>query len=362
AMPDLTQAFRATVAEITASGTVVPRPTATVKTRPPKATPDAWLKEAHQISKTMADLRAFIITIRPAYLNLSRNTGMNGLRLPQRSDSIPKHQHATISTSSKALQNLLDAVSSLNTLSDKDRDSIDTQVRVMMMQIKGAIEDLERLEQERRKQQQKNTHAAGGLLAAGLTQLMAAVGGPSGGVDNLAQHRQGVVLYLNERLAGLATLHKDQHQARMAREMEKRESSLFKALPKPTSLGTNSGSGGGRNGLEGSGGATGLTRRNQLPSSNIPGAAPEPSSRSAAAGTIGSSKVDAATGYSSSQFYQQSSASNFNRHQNHGPLEHVEEEDDFEKNLTAEERQMLEMENENIVQRLETELNQVKYA
>lgn len=50
-------------------------------------------------------------------------------------------------TSSKVLQELLDTVASLTSLSDKDRDSIDTQVKVMMRQIKGAIEELESLEQ-----------------------------------------------------------------------------------------------------------------------------------------------------------------------------------------------------------------------
>lgn len=75
---------------------------------------------------------------------------------------------------------------------------------------------------DRRKNQQKGNKASGGIFAAGLSQLMAVVAGPSG-ADNLAQHRQGVTLYLNERLAALATLHKDQYEARIAREMEKRE-------------------------------------------------------------------------------------------------------------------------------------------
>ncbi|KAI9241775.1 MAG: hypothetical protein BYD32DRAFT_405078 [Podila humilis] len=356
-MPDLTQAFRATVQELSTSG--APRPAA--KPRTPKATPDPWLKEAHQISKTMADLRAFIITTRPAYLNLSRNAGMSGMRIPRRSDSIPKaHNNAAMSASSKALHDLLGTVSSLTSLSDKDRDSIDTQVKVMMRQIKGAIEELESLEQDRRKNQQKGSKASGGILAAGLSQLMAAVAGPLG-ADNLAQHRQGVTLYLNERLAALATLHKDQYEARIAREMEKRESSLFKALPKPSSVGLTNGDGPG---------ASGLSRRNQGMASpgvgpgnsysgaSTPTSSSAPSLRSGT-GTIGSSKVDSATGYSSSQYYQNSAATNFGRHSNQSTYK-VEEDDDFEQSLTAEERQMLEMENENIVQKLETELNQVR--
>lgn len=157
------------------------------------------------------------------------------------------------STSSKVLQELLDTVASLTSLSDKDRDSIDTQVKVMMRQIKGAIEELESLEQgnhtllffervtnrttlgqrltplpllrtflERRKKQRANAAIGGG----GFNQLLAAAAstmGASGPVDQLAQHRQGVTLYLNERLASLATLHKDQYEVRIAREMEKRE-------------------------------------------------------------------------------------------------------------------------------------------
>jgi len=38
----------------------------------------------------------------------------------------------------------------------------------------------------------------------------------------------------------------------------------------------------------------------------------------------------------------------------------VDTEEDFEQSLTAQERQMLEMENVDIVQKLETELNQVR--
>lgn len=215
----------------------------------------------------MADLRAFIISTRPAYLNLARGTGSStGLRMgpPRRSDSIPSngggHRGAAGTTSSKVLQELLDTVASLTSLSDKDRDSIDTQVKIMMRQIKGAIEELESLEQgnfgscqtiqrfdrgveatilgriltyflfffvmntfpERRKKQRTNAAVGSG----GFNQLLAAAAstmGSSGPVDQLAQHRQGVTLYLNERLASLATLHKDQYEVRIAREMEKRE-------------------------------------------------------------------------------------------------------------------------------------------
>lgn len=104
----------------------------------------------------MADLRAFIITTRPAYLNLSRSgsTGLGSSSHPRRSDSIPKAKdggasgfHSTTMTSSKVLQDLLETVSSLTSFSDKDRDSIDLQAKVMMRQIKGAIEELESLEQ-----------------------------------------------------------------------------------------------------------------------------------------------------------------------------------------------------------------------
>jgi hypothetical protein len=116
-------------------------------------------------------------------------------------------------------------------------------------------------------------------------------------------------------------------------------------------------------------GASGLSRRNQTgvaspgPGNNYSGSSPPtPSGHSSrSAGSIGSSKVDSATGYSSSQYYQQSAASNFGRNANQSVYDEVEEEDDFEQSLTAEERQMLEMENENIVQKLETELNQVRY-
>ncbi|KAF9177736.1 hypothetical protein BGZ50_008424 [Haplosporangium sp. Z 11] len=358
-MPDLTDIFRATVQDLSQASGLQSK--SNIDTRTPPSKMDPWLKEAHQISRTMADLRAFIITTRPAYLNLARGRGGAGhgksgvMRLPRRSDSIPKVDdlgfHSTTVTSSKVLQQLLETVSSLTNLSDKDRDSIDTQVKVMMRQIKGAIEELESLEQERRKRQQKSS--SGNAAVAGLNQLLVAANiGSMGPVDNLAQHRQGVTLYLNERLASLATLHKDQYEARIAREMEKRESSLFKALPKPNTTNMNGFGNMKRNDTEtGSIGAGGMHRRNnpRTGADDVTLSSSTPS----AAGTIGSNRVDPSTGVSSSQYYH-------HQQQSHNSTGFVDDEQDFEQGLSAQQRQMLELENENIVQKLETELNQVR--
>ncbi|CAO3574354.1 unnamed protein product [Mortierella alpina] len=381
-MPDLTHVFRATVQDLSqASGTRGSR----LNSSPPiKSKPDPWLKEAHQISRTMADLRAFIITTRPAYLNLSRSgsIGLKSSTRPSRwSDSIPKANdggassgfHATTMTSSKVLQDLLETVSSLTSLSDKDRDSIDLQAKVMMRQIKGAIEELESLEQERRKRQQKHSSVTG------LNQLLAAATmGSIGPVDNLAQHRQGVTLYLNERLASLATLHKDQYETRIAREMEKRESSLYKALPKPNTTGSSLSQRRhlGRNGDDLSTNSRPFT---PPPPSSAPqfsssvatasataGTAGPRTGAAAAAGTIGSSRVDPATGISSSHYYHQQQKpqqqQQHHPHPPHGSGGFVEDdtEHDFEQNLSAQQRQMLELENETLVKQLETELNQVR--
>ncbi|KAF9104545.1 hypothetical protein BGX29_001719 [Mortierella sp. GBA35] len=270
---------------------------------------------------------------------------------PRRSDSIPSnnnnsgggHHTRAGNTSSKVFQELLDTVASLTSLSDKDRDSIDTQVKVMMRQIKGAIEELESLEQERRRRQRANAGGGGGNAAvSGFNQLLAAAAstmGASGPVDQLAQHRQGVTLYLNERLASLATLHKDQYEVRIAREMEKRESSLFKALPKATLGGTN---------------GYGMTQRrnfNETTSASTPpllssGSSPYTGVAGSLNG-IGGNRSDSSKGISSSHDF----------HSRHGE---TTDDQDFEQGLSAEERQMLEMENENIVRKLETELNQVR--
>ncbi|KAF9921370.1 hypothetical protein FBU30_008618, partial [Linnemannia zychae] len=333
-MPDLTSVFRATVQELSqASGTMTGiRPSSPASA---KHTPDPWLKEAHQISRTIEDLRAFIITTRPAYLNISRSGSGSSASLraglPRRSNSIPTNNEGSagnrhVTSSSKVLQDLLNTVSSLTTLSDKDRDSIDTQVKIMMHQIKGAIEELESLENERRKKQRLNP-ATGG---SGLNQLLAVAAstiGASGPVDQLAQHRQGVTLYLNERLASLATLHKDQYEVRIAREMEKRESSLFKALPKSTP--------GSKNGY-------GMTQRRTFNNTT------DPLSGSGPDNSVSGKGSDSTKGISSS----------YDHH--FRPSVASIEEQDFEQSLSAQDRQMLEMENENIVRKLETELNQVR--
>ncbi|KAK3807733.1 MAG: hypothetical protein J3Q66DRAFT_356303 [Benniella sp.] len=330
-MPDLTHIFRATVQDLgQASGTT----TAATAKQPVKSQQDPWIKEAHQISRTIADLRTFILTTRPAYLNLTRNitvSGHGGSRHGSSHDS--NKSRPTIS--SKALNDLLETVSSLTLFSDKDRDSIDTRVKVMMRQIQGAIEELESLEQDRRTRQQKNGQRPG---VAGWNQLVNAATGSGGlgAVDNMAQHRQGVTLYLNERLASLATLHKDQYETRIAREMEKRESSLYKSLPKPggtnllaqrrpnSSARTIAGSG--EDDLLGKTSSSGIART----------ASPSPST----------------TGFSTAHHYQQQ--------QQQQQQQHQQEEEDFETSLTAEQRQLFEQENENLVRKLETELNQVR--
>ncbi|KAF9343010.1 hypothetical protein BGX34_007351, partial [Mortierella sp. NVP85] len=152
----------------------------------------------------------------------------------------------------------------------------------------------------------------------------------------MAQHHQGVTLYLNERLASLATLHKDQYETRIAREMEKRESSLYKSLPKP----------GGTNLL--------AQRRPNSSARTIAGSGEDDllgktSSSSGIARTA--SPSPSTTGFSTAHHYQQ-----HQHHQQH----HPQEEEDFETSLTAEQRQLFEQENENLVRKLETELNQVR--
>ncbi|KAF9358866.1 hypothetical protein BGX26_000730 [Mortierella sp. AD094] len=363
-MPDLTNIFRATVQDLDQASGNISKLRANSTNAANQHRPDPWIKEAHQIylsflpgmyleynikSRTMSDLRVFIITTRPAYLNISRGTGSSGIsgsgRLPRRSDSIPKNNNSTSSsgyntiTSSKVLNDLLETVSSLTSLSDKDRDSIDTQAKVMMRQIKGAIEELESLEQERRKRQQNYNNAS----VSGFNQLLnaaAQLGSSSGTVDDLAQHRQGVTLYLNERLASLATLHKDQYETRIAREMEKRESYGLRRNDTTTA------------GSLASGGSSLSQRRNQgsdLLSNNGTSSPPSPSHGPHKGG---SNKPDT-SGISSSQYYQQQSSSSLGSG-------FVDEEQDFEGSLTEQERQMLQLENENIVQKLETELNQVR--
>ncbi|KAF9977935.1 hypothetical protein BGZ73_004375 [Actinomortierella ambigua] len=382
-MADLTALFRATVQELDqASGSLSSRPdyhASHSRTRPKEST-DPWMKEAHQISRTIADIRSFILTIRPAYLNLSRSA-VNSLRPPK--------GHGQISSSSKALQAMLESISTLKVLSDKDRDSIDTQVKVMMHQVKGAIEQLEASEQERRKQQQANGHAG----ASGFNQFIsAAFQLRQGGADNFAQHRQGVTLNLNEKLASLATLHKDQYGVRMARQMEKSESSLFKALPKSGAQSnrshlwssintTNSTLMDKSDDLRVSGGPGSLQLRRPYNATTSATPSPVPSIGSSprmgdggARSRFGVTTDENVGGYSSSSLYARHPLSSgagmmASTHPDDtgDDLQQPSysrgdqgEEDDFERGLSAQERQMLELENEHIVHQLETELNQVR--
>ncbi|KAG0336928.1 hypothetical protein BG004_007857, partial [Podila humilis] len=219
---------------------------------------------------------------------------------------------------------------------------MDTQVKNMMHQIKEAIEKLESLEQGRRNSQHKINKATSGFIAAGFNQLVPAVVGPTSSIDNLDQ--QGAILYLNERLAALATLHKDQYEARIATVMEKRESSLHKAVLKQ-----NAGdSAGGKNRHDPDGiGAPGLSRRNHSAGSVLNSGTATPTNYSHSAGNLGQTK-SSNFGSNVSSSYGTSTYQDLDQ-----------DKDDFEQRLTAEERQMLQVENEHIVQQLETELNQV---
>ncbi|KAG0343175.1 hypothetical protein BG004_005463, partial [Podila humilis] len=88
------------------------------------------------LSRTMADLPTFLITTRT--------------KMEQDADSPTlgvdtQHPQQVQFSDVRLIKRLLRTVSSLTSLSDNHRGSIDTQVKVMMRQLKGAIEKLENL-------------------------------------------------------------------------------------------------------------------------------------------------------------------------------------------------------------------------
>ncbi|CAG8524132.1 16491_t:CDS:2 [Acaulospora colombiana] len=168
---------------------------------------DEFLKEAYRIASHINNLRNFLISIRKAYLNTSRQSPLS-----KASSCVP------LSIDGSSDQGLTSTrIGSFTTLTDKQRDEIDSQAKTIIQQCLERIKKLEEAEQVRQNSILSNTWTK--ILSTAFSYEEC---------DILAAIRSSVTWYLNKRLTEVSKIQKDQQEARITREIERRESTLYK--------------------------------------------------------------------------------------------------------------------------------------
>ncbi|CAG8440751.1 16004_t:CDS:2 [Acaulospora morrowiae] len=242
---------------------------------------DEFLKEAYRIASHISNLKSFLISVRKAYLNVSRQSPFSKTGVPLQISGGSSEQGLSSTTRFSS-----------TTLTDKQRDEIDLQAKTIIQQCLDRIKKLEEAEQVRQNSILNNTWTK--ILSTAFSQEEH---------DVLAAIRSSVIWYLNKRLTEVSKIQKDQQEARIIREIEKRESTLYKT---PT-----------------------VKLHTQTQKSPLQ--------------TLMTEENEASV-------------------KNEGIISNVDEEDDVEQHLSVEQKMMLEMENETMMKELATTLEQINQA
>ncbi|CAG8527536.1 2886_t:CDS:2 [Paraglomus occultum] len=170
----------------------------------PKFVQNEFTREAYQIASHISNLRTYLLSVRRAYLNLSR------------------HSIGSVKSTNSAStwKNQTDQPS-VNTLTDKERDEIDLHAKTIIQQCLDRIKLLEESEHAR-----QNTHLNNPLSMLLPTALLPEEH------DLLAAHRSSIIWLLNMKLTEVSKIQKDQQKARIMKELAKRESVLYKPASK----------------------------------------------------------------------------------------------------------------------------------
>ncbi|KAI9319153.1 snare-complex protein syntaxin-18 N-terminus-domain-containing protein [Dichotomocladium elegans] len=218
-MPDLTTQFRAIVHEKASS---VPPTKRKAAKRHIKSDPayDVFTKEAYRIYEHISSLKRFLLSVRRPYLNTdTRHT----LRKHPRITSQPQLEQKKLASEGSLFSLFPTDISSLT---DKERDEIDFQSKVVIRRCLDRIKELDEVEHQRKQQASRS-------LAGLLGNLLATAGSTAGvtAEETLALHRSSITWYLNKQLTEVSELQKSQQEIRLAREIEKSENQLFRSEP-----------------------------------------------------------------------------------------------------------------------------------
>ncbi|CAL1701379.1 unnamed protein product [Somion occarium] len=278
-----------------------------------------YLAEAYIILHHINTLARMLTLIRKPYLNLD-----------SRSPPLTRQQTRTIN-----LSDVEQSWANIRHLTDKERDQIDLQARVILSRCSDRIKEMEALEKRRQEIAASKTNPLTRFLPARLRQDEATAAS-----DFIAAHHASITWYLSRRLTETSQTLKEMQEERMKRQLERtrtlgsgaaREAMFMtESLPSSSSSDDN---GGGASGSGWLGGASHLA--------------------SSLAASIGTPSLGDASSSRSTPRTMSSLAPD-------DLLDDTEDEDDLE--LTASQIMQFETENANILQNVQDTLASVQQA
>ncbi|KAL9545698.1 hypothetical protein MBANPS3_007034 [Mucor bainieri] len=191
---------------------------------------DLFTKEAYRIYQHISSLKRFLITIRPAYLSTSKRSTHRS----QQSHPQTTQQLDTGNTDSLfAIFSAGGGGGGGNHLTDRERDEIDFQAKLIIRRCIDRIKELEESEKMRQRNEAAKPASRLAHFLGTLTQNSG--GGGGGGVnegskeDVLFVHRSSMTWFLNQQLMQVSQIQKEQQEIRLTREIEKSENQLSKS-------------------------------------------------------------------------------------------------------------------------------------
>ncbi|KAI8968366.1 snare-complex protein syntaxin-18 N-terminus-domain-containing protein [Mycotypha africana] len=210
-MPNITIDFRHLV-ESKNNDSQMTRTTRRRKRKHDESLVDPFTQEAYRIYQHINNLKKFLVSIRPAYLS---------------STNRPSRLAAGRSTKSEAQgdsHSLFSIFSGdITHLTDRERDEIDFQAKLIIRRCMDRIKELEDFEKERHEKESAKP-------VSRLAHFFNAVLSSATEEDTLNVHRSSMTWFLNQKLTQVSKIQKDQQEIRLNREIEKSENQLSKSI------------------------------------------------------------------------------------------------------------------------------------
>lgn len=216
-MPDITLEFRRSVE---AKQAIIPRKQQQVKRRNEQgdASYDLFTKEAYRIYQHINSLKRFLVAIRPAYLSTNNRSSLTRTNKP------PTELPANVIGGDSLFA--IFSAGNIQHLTDRERDEIDFQAKIIIRRCIDRIKELEESEKIRQANEAANP-------ASRLAHFFSSVLLPSMTEDVLFVHRSSIAWFLNQQLMQVSQIQKDQQEIRLMRELEKNENQLSKSSYEP---------------------------------------------------------------------------------------------------------------------------------
>ncbi|ORX93734.1 hypothetical protein K493DRAFT_315841 [Basidiobolus meristosporus CBS 931.73] len=215
-MPDLTNAFRDSVKELSSSQQLkneLRKRRGSGDKQASQAKPhDEFIKEAYRVANHIVSLKNFLFSVRRAYLNFSRTTAVQ----------------TQFPTQNQTFSELNLSLPSGASLTNKQRDEIDMQAKMIIQNCISRITSLENVEKVRQSQIKANPLNSFSKIFTTTSDLAQEI---------LTTHRSGILWLLNKRLMDVSTIQREHQEARLTREMERQRSPINQQIK---NLGTSS--------------------------------------------------------------------------------------------------------------------------